>query len=173
MNCPVACFVENSSSHFWQEPKFPTECFFLTLHCQHLTLLPACRKYQRRLRAIRDIQHMVEEMQNAEAHWKELPVANRNRELIKKWKTQAKVEHLEIEFLLPRKTKIEWNSTSVLVNSAYLGGHTVYKTELLIDFKPFLYLTVISRNSGRVNYVQMLDFSMKHCLVDVSHSMEV
>lgn len=83
--------LNRSPSHCWQEPKFPTECFFLTLHCHHLSILPACRKYQRRLRAIRDLQRMAEEMQAAEAQWKDLPAtANRNRALVKKWKSQAK-----------------------------------------------------------------------------------
>ncbi|GAB6019792.1 Ubiquitin conjugation factor E4 B [Chamberlinius hualienensis] len=82
--------LKMSGTHVWQELKFPTECFFLTLHCQHLSLLPACRKYQRRLRAIRDVQHMVEELQAAEAQWKDLPNAGRNRDIIKKWKTQVK-----------------------------------------------------------------------------------
>lgn len=37
------------------EPKFPTECFFLTLHTHHLSILPGCRRYIRRLRAIREL----------------------------------------------------------------------------------------------------------------------
>ena len=49
-------FSEKSGSHKWQEPKFPTECYFLTLHCHHLSVLPISRKYQRRLRATRDLQ---------------------------------------------------------------------------------------------------------------------
>uniref|UniRef100_A0A672R9D0 Ubiquitin conjugation factor E4 B-like n=1 Tax=Sinocyclocheilus grahami TaxID=75366 RepID=A0A672R9D0_SINGR len=39
----------------FSEPKFPTECFFLTLHAHHLSILPCCRRYIRRLRAIRDL----------------------------------------------------------------------------------------------------------------------
>ena len=82
---------EKNLSHLWQEPKFPTECYFLTLHCHHLSVLPITRKYQRRLRAIRDLNRMVEEMQNAEEQWKVLPVANRNRAILKRWKSQVKV----------------------------------------------------------------------------------
>lgn len=48
--------AEKSGTHKWQEPKFPTECYFLTLHCHHLSVLPISRKYQRRLRATRDLQ---------------------------------------------------------------------------------------------------------------------
>lgn len=39
----------------FSEPKFPTECFFLTLHTHHLSILPCCRRYIRRLRAIREL----------------------------------------------------------------------------------------------------------------------
>lgn len=80
----------HSIIHKWKEPKFPTQCWFLTLHCHHLALLPACQKYQRRLRALRDLQKLVEEMQSTESQWKELPVAQRNKELLKRWKQQIK-----------------------------------------------------------------------------------
>lgn len=73
----------------WQEPKFPTECFFLTLHCHHLSIIPVSRRYQRRLRAIRDLNRMVEEMEAAEPQWSLLPNASRNKELLKKWRSQA------------------------------------------------------------------------------------
>ena len=43
----------------WSEPTFHTECWYLTLHCHHLSVLPATRKYQHRLRAIRDYQRLV------------------------------------------------------------------------------------------------------------------
>lgn len=39
----------------FSEPKFPTECFFFTLHTHHLSILPSCRRYIRRLRAIREL----------------------------------------------------------------------------------------------------------------------
>lgn len=43
----------------FSEPKFPTECFFLTLHAHHLSILPSCRRYIRRLRAIRELNRYV------------------------------------------------------------------------------------------------------------------
>ncbi|KAJ8320744.1 hypothetical protein KUTeg_002331 [Tegillarca granosa] len=73
----------------WQDPKFPTECFYLTLHCHHLSIIPVTRRYQRRLRAIRDVNRMVEEMEAAESQWGHLPNAARNKELLKKWKSQV------------------------------------------------------------------------------------
>ena len=74
-----------------QEPKFSTECFFLTLHCHHLSILPVTRKYQRRLRAIRDLHRLISEMEAAEPQWKDLPTAGRSREQLKRWKSQYQV----------------------------------------------------------------------------------
>jgi len=82
--------LNKSEKPVWKEPKFPTQCWFLTLHCHHLALLPTLQKYQRRLRALRDLQKLVEEMQSSESHWKSLPFATRNKELIKRWKQQIK-----------------------------------------------------------------------------------
>ncbi|KAJ9575045.1 hypothetical protein L9F63_007780, partial [Diploptera punctata] len=82
--------LNRSLTHKWKEVKFPTHCWFLTLHCHHLALLPACHKYQRRLRALRDLQKLVDEMQATEAQWKEMHFAARNKELLKRWKQQIK-----------------------------------------------------------------------------------
>ena len=73
----------------WQDPKFPTECFFLTLHCHHISIVPATRRYQQRLRAIRDVSRMVEDLENTEPIWSKLPNAASNKELLKKWKSQV------------------------------------------------------------------------------------
>lgn len=74
-----------------QAPSFNSECFFLTLHCHHLSIIPCIRKYSRRIRAIREYSRIAEELQNTESAWANVPrVANRNRQLIKRWKEQAK-----------------------------------------------------------------------------------
>ncbi|KAK7497939.1 hypothetical protein BaRGS_00010810 [Batillaria attramentaria] len=54
----------------WQAPNFSTECFYLTLHAHHLSIIPIMRKYQRRLRAIRDLNRMIEEMEGNHPQWK-------------------------------------------------------------------------------------------------------
>lgn len=77
-------------THKWTEAKFPTQCWFLTLHCHHIALLPALQKYQRKLRALRDLQKMLDELQNTEPQWKDTPFAEHNRDLIKQWKQQLK-----------------------------------------------------------------------------------
>ena len=66
-------------------------CFFLTLHCHHLAILPVTRKYQRRLRAIRDLNRLITDMEAAEPQWKLLPTAGRSRAQLKKWKSQLAV----------------------------------------------------------------------------------
>lgn len=48
------------------------------------------RRYVRRIRATRDLQRFAEETQVSEPLWARLPSAERNRQLIRKWKAQAK-----------------------------------------------------------------------------------
>lgn len=84
-------FSESQKTPPWQDPKFPTECFFLTLHCHHISIVPATRRYQQRLRAIRDVSRMVEDLENTEPIWSKLPNAARSKELLKKWKSQVQV----------------------------------------------------------------------------------
>ncbi len=77
--------------HEWKESYgFPTECWHLTLYAHHLSVMPCIRKYQRRLRAIRELHKMIEELEKTETAWRNHPTAGRNRALLKKWKSQAK-----------------------------------------------------------------------------------
>ncbi|XP_053704272.1 ubiquitin conjugation factor E4 B isoform X2 [Synchiropus splendidus] len=80
----------NEDPSRFSEPKFPTECFFFTLHTHHLSILPGCRRYIRRLRAIRELNRTVEELKNSEGQWKDSPLASRHREMLKRCKTQLK-----------------------------------------------------------------------------------
>ncbi|XP_052821362.1 ubiquitin conjugation factor E4 B-like [Mya arenaria] len=72
----------------WQEPKFPTECFTLTVNAHHLSILPVVQRHQRCVRAIRDLSRVVEELENSEPIWKHFPQAARNRQIVKKYKQQ-------------------------------------------------------------------------------------
>ncbi|XP_030843161.1 ubiquitin conjugation factor E4 B isoform X2 [Strongylocentrotus purpuratus] len=74
----------------WVEPKFPTECYFMTLHCQHLALLPACRHYSQRIRTLRELSRLTDDLQNQEPQWKGTPLERRNRQLLERWKSQTK-----------------------------------------------------------------------------------
>ncbi|RWS16347.1 ubiquitin conjugation factor E4 B-like isoform X2, partial [Dinothrombium tinctorium] len=75
----------------WQNPKFSTECFFLALHCHHLSIIPCLRKYTRRVRAIREYTRIAEDLQQSENVWSQIPhLAVRNRHLLRRWRDQAK-----------------------------------------------------------------------------------
>jgi len=87
----VCVFQGKESPPRWQDAKFPTECFTLTVFCHHLSILPVVRKHQRCLRAIRELSRIVEEMEASEVLWKHLPQAQRNRNIIKKYKSQCQV----------------------------------------------------------------------------------
>ncbi len=49
----------------------------------------------------REVQKMIEEMEKNEPQWKNLPIAARNRILIKKWKDQAQVSRNVIQGAVP------------------------------------------------------------------------
>ena len=73
-----------------KEANFPTECWWLTLYAHHVGVLPIIRRYQRRLRALRELQKMVEDLEKTEPAWKNHPSAGHNKSMIKKWKQQIK-----------------------------------------------------------------------------------
>lgn len=73
-----------------KEQNFPTECWFLTLQAHHIGILPIIRRYQRRLRALRELQKMVDDLEKSEPAWRNHPSASHNRSMIKKWKQQIK-----------------------------------------------------------------------------------
>lgn len=73
------------------EPKFTTECFFLTLDCHHLSIIPCIRKYTRRKRAIAEYTRIADDLQGNESSWTSNPLmTHRNRYLIKRYRDQAK-----------------------------------------------------------------------------------
>jgi len=82
--------IKKEEGFEWKEAKFPTECWYLTLYAHHLAILPCIRRYQRRLRAIRELIKMVEELEKTESTWRHIPSAARNKQLLKKWKSQLK-----------------------------------------------------------------------------------
>ncbi|CAH4029952.1 ubiquitin conjugation factor E4 B [Pieris brassicae] len=85
--------LNNDPSHSWPEAKFQTICWFLTLHMHHVALIPALHTHQRRIRAFRDLQKVIEELMAAEPQWRNSFTAVRNRELLRRWKRQIKRLH--------------------------------------------------------------------------------
>ncbi|XP_034834526.1 ubiquitin conjugation factor E4 B [Maniola hyperantus] len=85
--------LNNDPAHQWPEAKFQTVCWFLTLHMHHVALIPALHTHQRRIRAFRDLQKVIEELMAAEPQWRNSYSANRNRELLRRWRKQIKRLH--------------------------------------------------------------------------------
>ncbi|XP_047535250.1 ubiquitin conjugation factor E4 B [Vanessa atalanta] len=85
--------LNNDPSHTWPEAKFQTVCWFLTLHMHHVALIPALHTHQRRIRAFRDLQKVIEELIAAEPQWRNSYSALRNRELLRRWRRQIKRLH--------------------------------------------------------------------------------
>lgn len=75
-------------SHVWPEAKFQTVCWFLTLHMHHVALIPAINMHQRRIRAFRDLQKLIDELAASEPQWRTGPTAARNAELLRRWRRQ-------------------------------------------------------------------------------------
>lgn len=74
----------------WEEPKFISHCWFFTLHAHHLGIIPSISRYHKRLRAIKELQRMVDELNATRARWENTPVARRNRQARDKWANRIK-----------------------------------------------------------------------------------
>jgi len=117
----------------WQEPKFTTECFFFTYYCHHISVIPATRKYLQRMRAIRDINKLISELESHEPEWKHTVLAARNKFMLKKWKEQSKslaeqdacaVAGLVDESLMRRCLKFYSTAADWLINIITKGKKT-------------------------------------------------
>lgn len=82
--------AENDPDVNWKPVNFQTHCWFLTLHAHHLAILPAIQRYGKHLRAIKEINRMISELQKTRAHWENTPAAERNNEVFNRWKLQIK-----------------------------------------------------------------------------------
>lgn len=74
----------------WEDPKFISHCWFFTLHAHHLGIIPSISRYHKRLRAIKELQRMVDELNATESRWKLTPMARRNRQARDKWASRIK-----------------------------------------------------------------------------------
>lgn len=74
----------------WEDPKFVSHCFFFTLHAHHLGIIPAISRYHKRLRAIKELQRMVDELNATKSRWENTPYARRNRQARDKWVNRIK-----------------------------------------------------------------------------------
>lgn len=74
----------------WEDPKFVSLCYFFTLHGHHLGIIPAISRYHKRLRAIKELQRMVDELNATKSRWENTPLARRNRQARDKWANRIK-----------------------------------------------------------------------------------
>uniref|UniRef100_A0A182PMA9 Ubiquitin conjugation factor E4 B n=1 Tax=Anopheles epiroticus TaxID=199890 RepID=A0A182PMA9_9DIPT len=65
----------------WEQHKFVTHCWFLTLHAHHLGIIPAIQRYNKLLRAAKELQRMVDELNATKAQWENTPLARRNKQV--------------------------------------------------------------------------------------------
>uniref|UniRef100_A0A2M4B9X5 Ubiquitin conjugation factor E4 B n=2 Tax=Anopheles marajoara TaxID=58244 RepID=A0A2M4B9X5_9DIPT len=72
----------------WESPKFVTHCWFLTLHAHHLGIIPAIQRYNKLLRATKELQRMVDELNATKAQWENTPLARRNKQVRDRCVTQ-------------------------------------------------------------------------------------
>ncbi|GBP49522.1 Ubiquitin conjugation factor E4 B [Eumeta japonica] len=85
--------LNKDPNHKWPEAKFQTVCWFLTLHMHHVALIPALHTHQRRIRAFRELQKLIEDLEGAEPQWRNGATAARNHELLRRWRRQIKRLH--------------------------------------------------------------------------------
>ncbi|XP_053662761.1 ubiquitin conjugation factor E4 B [Anopheles marshallii] len=65
----------------WEQHKFVTHCWFLTLHAHHLGIIPAIQRYNKLLRATKELQRMVDELNATKSQWENTPLARRNKQV--------------------------------------------------------------------------------------------
>lgn len=74
----------------FKTPNFQTQCWYLSLHAHHLAIMPAIQRYNKRLRAIKEIRRMVDDLQSTRSQWSNMPYAARNQQLYDRFTQQLK-----------------------------------------------------------------------------------
>lgn len=74
----------------WEDPKFVSHCWFFTLHAHHLGIIPSISRYHKRLRAIKELQRMVDELNASLSRSDNSPQSRRNRQARDKWASRIK-----------------------------------------------------------------------------------
>lgn len=82
--------VTGGGSSAGVEANFQTQCWFLTLHAHHSAIMPAVLRYGRRLRAIKEFQRLVNELNATKTQWEFTQYATRNKQMQAKWTQQMK-----------------------------------------------------------------------------------
>jgi ubiquitin conjugation factor E4 B len=86
-----ADWLELTKQRQWDAaPKFVTQCWFFTLNSQHLAIIPAIQRYQKHLRAIKELQRLVDELDATKGQWENTPMARKNKYIRDRWAQQIK-----------------------------------------------------------------------------------
>lgn len=73
-----------------QNANFQSQCWFLTLQSHHLGFMPAIQRYRQKVRAIKELQKLIDEIDRTKTHWENTPYAKRNKQFRDRWLKQLK-----------------------------------------------------------------------------------
>lgn len=82
--------IQNDATRNVEEVKFPTHCWFLTLHAQHLGIIPAIQHYTKLLRGIKELQRLLDELNTTKPQWENTSLARQHLQFKKRWTQQIK-----------------------------------------------------------------------------------
>lgn len=82
--------LQKDPSVRWETANFQTHCWFLTLHAHHLAIMPAIQRYGKKLRAIKELQRMIDELDKTKSQWENMSFASRNIQFRDRWMKQLK-----------------------------------------------------------------------------------
>ncbi|XP_047740861.1 ubiquitin conjugation factor E4 B isoform X3 [Hyalella azteca] len=81
--------IQSDTSQF-EAVNFHSQCWFLTLSAHHLSIVPCIRRYNKRCKAIAELQQMIDQIESSEEQWRDQPNAAEQREVLTRWKHQVK-----------------------------------------------------------------------------------
>ncbi|XP_039485695.1 ubiquitin conjugation factor E4 B [Drosophila santomea] len=83
-------FLARDFSQPVENTNFQTQCWFLTLQAHHLGYLPAIQRYRQKVRAIKELQKLIDELDRTKPHWVNSRYANRNNQFKERWEKQLR-----------------------------------------------------------------------------------
>ncbi|XP_030383559.1 ubiquitin conjugation factor E4 B [Scaptodrosophila lebanonensis] len=83
-------FVEREFPQPVDNANFHTQCWFLTLQAHHLGYLPAIQRHRQKVRAIKELQKLIDELDRTKPHWVNTRYASRNTQFKERWEKQLR-----------------------------------------------------------------------------------
>lgn len=83
-------FLLSEESAQWEISNFQTHCWFLTLQAHHIAIMPAIQRYGKHMRAIKELNRMISELNKTRPQWENTMAAVRNNQLFMRWTHQIK-----------------------------------------------------------------------------------